>query len=286
MIIKESHAIIIERLGKFHRVKKAGWTFLVPFLDNIKLLEGWGTDANKEGKYIELSEQQIDTNPRICYTKDNVQIYADAIVYWRIINPKKAVYEVDRLPQAIQDVPINALRSVIGTMTLDEVFQNRQMMTERISAELKETAEKWGVIITRVEIKELDVKDKNSMNAMKQEMEAERRKRAKVLDAESESSYKETLANAEAKAMNIIAGAEADYLEILSKKVGKKHAAQILITNKVLDGFKIITTNPAHKVFLPNSVMSSLVHGLDENKSNNLSPDKIVNENLLQDGED
>ena len=104
---------------------------------------------------LELTEQQIDTPARQCHTKDNVPVMANASVYWRITDPCKALYEVDILPQSVSDIALNALRSNIGTLDLDALLSERAQLNERIASQLSETAKKWGVLFTRVEVQEL-----------------------------------------------------------------------------------------------------------------------------------
>ena len=104
---------------------------------------------------IELSEQKTDTPFRQCQTKDNVTIQADASVYWRIVDPIKAVYHVDILTSSVSDIALNALRSNIRTITLDEVLSERKNLNHKIASQLAETATKWGITFTRVEIQGL-----------------------------------------------------------------------------------------------------------------------------------
>ena len=148
--VPQSHCVVIERFGKFSRIQRAGIRFRVPLLEKIRLLETWSETANKEGWIMELTEQQTDTPSRQCHTRDNVPITANASVYWRITDPRRALYEVDVLPQAVADIALNALRSNIGALDLDTVLSERQELNQRIAAQLSETAKKWGVLFTRV----------------------------------------------------------------------------------------------------------------------------------------
>src|SRR6185436_8963826 len=128
--IPQNHCIIIERFGKFSAVQNEGLNFKIPFLDTIKTFGNWQGQAVKRGWLIELSEQKTDTPARQCQTKDNVTIQADASVYWRIIDPVKAVYNVDILPSSVSDIALNALRANIGTITLDQVLSERQDLNQ------------------------------------------------------------------------------------------------------------------------------------------------------------
>jgi len=266
-VIPQSHCVLLTRFGKFARVQNAGINFRIPFLETIKRVDtagsNWGGFASKQGYLIELTEQQTDTPARDCHTLDNARVTANASVYWRITDPVRAVFEVDNLPLAIADVALNALRANIGSMNLDEVLSTRQVLNERISSQLAETAKKWGVVFTRVEIQELTTDDKTS-EAMLQQLDAERRRRAVISEAEGKSQAEVMLAEAQktaailkaegqAQALMLARDAEYAYLEYLKLSVGESKATELLLAQKYLAGLETITRNPADKVFLPNT---------------------------------
>ena len=270
--VPQSHCVIIERFGKFNRVQKGGIRFKLPFgIENIKRVDDpdsdWGEVACKEflGRrcLIELTEQQTNTPPRKCHTKDNVPVSADAVVYWRITDPRRAVYEVDVLPKAVQDVALNSLRANIGALDLDAVLSERQNLNEKIAAQLSETAAKWGIMYTRVEIQSLETDDKVE-GAMLLQMEAERTRRKLISEAEGEAAAKIKIAEADkqaailraegrAKALSLITEAESIYLSTLAESCSREGATQLLTAQKYLDGFDTISKNPGDKVFIPNS---------------------------------
>lgn len=258
--VPQSHCVVLERFGKFARIQQQGLRFRVPIFEKIRRVGStWGSTANKKGFLIELTEQQTDTPPRQCHTKDNVPVTANASVYWRITDPRKALYEVDILPQSVSDVALNALRSNIGTLDLDTVLSERAQLNEKIAAQLSETGKKWGIIFTRVEIQELST-DQTVSTAMMQQMDAERRRRAVVADAEGKAEAEVKVAEAEKKAAILRAEGRAKSLELLSKAekiyldtLGSDAASQLLLAQKYIDGFEIISKNPADKVFIPNS---------------------------------
>jgi regulator of protease activity HflC (stomatin/prohibitin superfamily) len=280
-IVPQSHCAVIERFGKFSRIQQQGLCFRVPLFEKIRNVtdppNSWGKTANRNGWLIELTEQQTNTPKRECHTKDNVPVQADASVYWRITDPCRALYEVDVLPLAISDIALNALRSNIGTLVLDAVLSERAKLNERIAAQLSETAQKWGVIFTRVEIQELITDEKVEQSMVKQ-MDAERERRAKVSEAEGDAEYRIKVAEAEKQALILladgerqamvlraegeaiakakIAEAETFYLKRLKEQVGETEAMQIVIAQKYLSGFETISKESkkgGDKVFLPNS---------------------------------
>jgi regulator of protease activity HflC (stomatin/prohibitin superfamily) len=262
--IPQNHCVVIERFGKFRKIQNQGLNIRIPILDKIKMIPEWEGETIKKNFLIELSEQKSDTNKRQCQTKDNVTVFADAVIYWRITDPNKAVYNIDILPASVRDSGLNALRANIGTMMLDQVLSQREMLNEKISAQLSEVSQKWGIVINRVEIQELEY-DKSTQEAMLQEMTAERKRRALISEAEGEAQATLTKAKAaadaaimvaegNAKALEITAKAESLYLAHLIQRVGQAQAGQILLTQKTLSGYDVISKNPSNKVFLPSNV--------------------------------
>jgi len=259
--VPQNHVVIIERFGKFARLQRSGLSFRIPFLETIKEVgTSWGNEANKHGVFIELSEQTYDTPPRQCLTKDNASITADAIISYRITDPVKAVYEVDHLPIAIKNAALNALRSVVGNLELDEAVSRRQEVNDSIAAQLSELGKKWGVQFLRVEVQQFSA-DEQTLAVMRQQLDAERSRRAAIAEAEGKAKAAVTIATAEAKAaqikaegqaaaLRIMASADAEYAEALAKALGPK-AADVVLAKKYIDGFEVISKNPAEKVYLP-----------------------------------
>lgn len=261
--IPQNHVVLIKRLGKHSRVQRNGLRFKLPFIESIKKVYDWEGVANKNDFFIELSEQQTDTPPRQCQTLDNVTIDANASIYWRITDPVKAVYDIDILPKSIADIALNVLRANIGKIKLDQVLSERQNLNTKIAAQLAETASKWGITFTRVEIQEINYSSETA-EAMMQEMTAERKKRALIAEADGEAAAEVTKANAEAKAtliraeaqanaIKMIADAESVYISKLKENTSPEIAGQIIMSQKYIDGMKTISNNAGDKVFLPNS---------------------------------
>ncbi len=263
--VKQGHCAIVEMFGKPTSVRKSGLQFRLPILQSLKdVSPAWGTLTNKDGYYIELTEQLLDTQPRSCITKDNATMQMNCVIRWRITDPIKAVYEVERLHQSLVELVLNEMRSLIGSRNLDEILTSRTEMSERVTVTVAATAARWGVAITSIEIKELTT-DTETREAMLRQMEAERISRSTVLQAEGESTAKVRIAEAERKAailkaegtseaLRITAEAESAYLARLAEIVGPESAAKILMNRQALEGYATITTNPASTVYLPNSV--------------------------------
>ena len=261
--IPQSHCVVIQRFGKFARIQEAGLRFRIPIMEQIRRVDDWGDVANKRGFMIEQTEQQTDTEPRNCHTADNVMVRANASLYWRIVDPRKALYQVDVLPGSLSDIALNSLRSNIGAMELDKVLTERQAISDAIAADLAAPAQKWGVNLIRVEIQELTT-DEDTSKAMLQQMQADRNRRAQIAEAEGRAKAEVTVAEAERDAMIIrakgqaqatmmIAQAEKRYLQDLSGVIPKGEAAMVLAAQKYITGFEKISQAPADKVFLPNN---------------------------------
>jgi regulator of protease activity HflC (stomatin/prohibitin superfamily) len=266
-IIPQSHCRIIERFGKPLKVQQSGLAFKIPFLDKVRHVPAdWGTETNKNGYFIELTEQITDTMPRECFTRDNAKITVDAVYSWRIVDPIKAVYEVDELHRSLLQAALNAIRSDVGSMSLDEILASRVKLNESLVSQLTDTVSKWGISLIRVEIQELKA-DAATSTSMLQQVDAERRSRALALEAEGDAIATIKRAQADkdaailraegqAKALEIAAEAEKNYLAKLAETVGDESSLRCLLLNKTLESFNVMTSNPASKVFIPNSVNS------------------------------
>ncbi len=267
--VPQGHVALVERWGKFDRTLTAGLNVLNPFTESVKKLDTWGRVANKEGCYIELTEQQTNTSVRHCQTKDNVTIKANTSISWRIIDPVKAAYEVDILPSTIADIALNALRSNIGTMQFDEILSSRVLLNENILNELSSTVDKWGVKLIRVELQELTYSDVTA-KAMMKEMIAEREKRAVITEAEgsalaevmrAESKATALIIETEAntRALKMVAESESLYLQTLALQVGIENATEILKAEKSRRSMEKISENPGNKIFLPVNTSTIIV---------------------------
>ncbi|MBR1978858.1 MAG: SPFH/Band 7/PHB domain protein [Akkermansia sp.] len=265
--VPQGHCAIVEMFGKPTSVRKSGLQFHIPFLQSIKdVSSAWGNLTNKNGIYIEQTEQLLDTQPHSCITKDNATMQVNCIIRWRIMDAIKAVYEVQNLHKSLIELVLNELRSLIGGRNLDEILSSRSEISEKVSVAVAATASRWGLSITSIEIKELTT-DSETREAMLRQMEAERVSRSIALKAEGESTAKVRLAESEkqaailraqgaAEAMRLAAEAEADYLQRIAAVVGADAAAKVLMNRQALEGYATITTNPAAQVYLPNGVPS------------------------------
>lgn len=265
-VIPQGHCLVVERFGKPVRVVNSGLRFFVPFLDKPKDVSPlWDTKTNKDGIFLELSEQVRDTGSRECFTKDNVKLVVDCAYRWRLTDPIKAIYEVDKLHVSIREAVLGELRAFIGQNDLNNVLASRAKISEHVTAVASETVRRWGVNLTGIEVQELKADDA-TQGAMRQQLEASRRSEAIKLEAEgkayaivqeAEASKKAAILRAEAasESIRLVAESEKGYLKALADTVGSEAAAKILIAQKTLEAYRQVTENPAAKVFMPLSAL-------------------------------
>lgn len=191
-VVNQAQVMIIERLGKFNRVLSPGLQFIVPFFDSprgvhwkkmVKTVTGESYSVYSTIDKIDLRESVFDFPRQNVITKDNVTISINALLYFQIVDPKSAVYEIENLPEAIEKLTQTTLRNVIGEMDLDTTFTSRDIINEKLRAILDEATNKWGVKINRVELQDI-IPPREIQNAMEKQMKAERDRRAAILEAE------------------------------------------------------------------------------------------------------
>ncbi|NBP01710.1 MAG: SPFH/Band 7/PHB domain protein [Proteobacteria bacterium] len=193
-LVNQSEAIVIQRLGRFHRILAPGLHFVIPFVDAAHVCFWTFVTHNEYGKYIrfvrvmrkiDLRESVYDFPKQNVITKDNVNIEINALLYYQITDPKAAVYEVSNLPEAIEKLTQTTLRNVIGSMDLDETLVSRDFINGKLQVILDEATDKWGVKINRVELQEVNP-PRDIQVAMEKQMRAERDRRAIILESEGE----------------------------------------------------------------------------------------------------
>ena len=215
-IIPQAETWVIERLGKYNRTLESGINIIWPIIDRPRVIHTRHTIVDVDGNTyvrnrttckIDLREQVYDFPKQSVITKDNVATTINALLCFQIIDPVKAVYEIDNLPNAIEKLTQTTLRNVIGELELDETLTSRDTINSKLRAVLDEASNKWGVKVTRVELQ--DITPPNSVrDAMERQMQAERERRAQVLKATGD---KEALILvSEGKKAALINQAEAD----------------------------------------------------------------------------
>jgi regulator of protease activity HflC (stomatin/prohibitin superfamily) len=169
-VVPQQHALVLERLGRFHSVLEPGLNVIVPFVDRVAY------------KHM-LKEVPLDVPSQICITRDNTQLQVDGILYFQVTDPKLASYGTSNYVIAITQLAQTTLRSVIGKMELDRTFEERDHINATVVSALDEAARNWGVKVLRYEIKDL-TPPKEILHAMQQQITAEREKRAVIATSE------------------------------------------------------------------------------------------------------
>ncbi len=265
-IVKQSEVYIIERLGKFYKVADAGLTIIIPFFDHVRSV-------------VSLKQQTMDVPPQGVITKDNVTITIDTVVFYQITDPAKAVYEIQSLKKGIEYLAITTIRDIIGKMDLDETFSSRDGINNQLRIVLDEATDRWGCKIDRVEIKDInppaDIRD-----AMEKEMNAERNKRAIILESEAQRQSAITIAEGkkqaaileaeadkearirraagEAQAIKEVADAKAKEIQMIYDAMKKADPNDKLVQLKSLEALQEVAKGDANKIFIPFDATSAL----------------------------
>jgi regulator of protease activity HflC (stomatin/prohibitin superfamily) len=196
-VVPQATVLIVERLGRFHKLAKSGLHVLVPFIDKPRGVHWVGLRPGLSS--IDLREQFLDMHPQSAITRDNVQIVVDAVIYWQITDPLRSVYEVVDLIGGIVQLTVTGMRSVMGEMDLDQCLSSREEINEKLRLILDEATDKWGVKVMRVDVKNINPPD-DVRATMEKQMTAERNRRALVLQAEGERQAAITRAEGEKQA--------------------------------------------------------------------------------------
>ncbi|HEX8335137.1 MAG TPA: SPFH domain-containing protein [Pyrinomonadaceae bacterium] len=196
-IVPQATVMLIERLGRFSRVATSGLNVIVPFLDKPRGV--YWTNVRPGLASIDLREQYIDLPPQPVITRDNVTIHVDSVVYWQITDAIKAVYEINDLIGGLVQLTITGMRAVMGDMDLDHTLSSRDQINSKLRLILDEATDKWGVKVTRVDVKNITPPEDVRLT-MEKQMTAERNRRALVLQAEGDKQAAITRAEGEMQA--------------------------------------------------------------------------------------
>jgi len=199
-ITQQGNSVLVERLGTFSRTLQPGISVVIPILEKTVSRQS-------------LKEQVLDVRPQSCITKDNVRISVDAVVYWQLVDHFKSYYAVLDMETALVNLVLTQIRSEVGLIDLDQTFSARQQINDRLLQELDMATDPWGIKVTRVELRDILPSDGVSA-AMEEQMTAERRKRATILDSEGAKEAAINVALGEAEALVLDAEARSKALVI------------------------------------------------------------------------
>ncbi|PKN19429.1 MAG: paraslipin [Deltaproteobacteria bacterium HGW-Deltaproteobacteria-6] len=247
-IVPQQSAYVIERLGKFDRVLNAGISYIIPFID-------------RKAYVHTLKEQAMDIPEQICITRDNVQVGVDGVIFIQVFDPQMASYGISNYLFSITQLAQTTMRSEVGKIDLDKTFEERTTINSAIVSAINDASRTWGVKILRYEIKNIRPPE-NVLNAMEKQMQAEREKRAVILQSEGEKQSAVNVAegqkqkvvleseavrqkqineaNGQAEAIRAIADATADGLKAVAGAVqaqGGMEAVQLRVAEKLVEQF-------------------------------------------------
>jgi regulator of protease activity HflC (stomatin/prohibitin superfamily) len=271
-IVPQSTVLLIERLGSFSRVASNGLNIIVPFVERPRAV--YWTNVRPGTTYLDLREQFIDLPAQSVISRDNVMVNVDSVVYWQITDPIKATYEVNDLVGSIVQLTFTGMRSVIGKLDLDHTLSSRDQINNELRLILDEATDKWGVKVTRIDIKNITPPEDVRIT-MEKQMTAERNRRALVLQAEgekqaaiarAEGEKQAQVTRAEGEKQSAIlqaegaasarltnATAEASAIQQISQAIGDRGAtAQYLITARYVDSMRdMARTQNSKVIFMP-----------------------------------
>ena len=210
-IVSQSETMIVERLGKYNRTLNAGINVILPIVEQAKeTIVRRQNGAMARTSRIDMREQVYDFDKQSVITKDNVMTEINALLYFQIVDPVKAVYEIQNLPMAIEKLTQTTLRNVVGEMELDETLTSRDTINSKLRTVLDDATNKWGVKVNRVELQDITPPE-SIRRTMELQMQAERNRRAEILRAEGEAQAKVLQAEAEARAIRQITEAVSNH---------------------------------------------------------------------------
>lgn len=276
-IVNTGYIYIVERFGQYHRSLQPGWHFTIPFADFVR-------------RKISTKQQILDIQPQSVITKDNVKISIDNVIFYKVLDPKGAVYNIEDYKSGIVYSTITNMRNIVGEMTLDEVLSGRDRINSKLLQIIDEITDQYGIKILSVEIKNI-LPPSEIQIAMEKQMRAERDKRAVILQAEGDKQSEIARAEGEkqgailkaeaekeanirraeglresqlleaegkAKAIEIVAIAEAEAISKINRSIIESGTNETVIALKQVEALKEMANNPANKLILPNETLSSL----------------------------
>ena len=264
-VVSQSEVYVVERFGKYSRTLNAGLSLIIPFLDKV---------AHR----VSILERQLDEQRISVITKDNVEVVLETRVFFRIVDASRSVYRIRDIDQALRTASASIVRSAAGKLELDELQSSREAMNEEIANNLHNAAEGWGIEITRTEITDVEVDD-STKEAQRQQLNAERKRRATIAEAEGEKRSIELKAEAElfkaqkeadgvritadanAYSIRVKAEADAEQTKLLAAAIAKngKPAVDFEVAKRQVDAISSLASSQNTKtIILPAGVTNAL----------------------------
>ena len=264
-IVPQSKVFVIERFGKFTRILQSGLSLIVPFVDRVAFK-------------VDILERQLPPFKMSVITEDNVEVELVATVFFRVLDAAKSVYRIRNIDLAIENTAISVVRSAAGKLELDDLQSSREAMNQEIAARLSKAAEVWGVEVTRTEILDVLV-DEKTKESQRQQLNAERERRAAIARAEGDKRSVELKADAElyeakkqaeavkveadaeAYAVKIKAEADAKQTELIAEAINNngQSAINYEIMKRQVEGLSdIASSNQTKTLFIPSDITKAL----------------------------
>ena len=287
-IIGQAEVMVIERLGRFHRVARSGLNILIPLIERPKSLDVRYLESDVGGikkitvgstTRIDLREQVLNFPSQPVITKDNVTIDIDAVIYYRVADPQKATYSVQNLPYALETLTKTTLRNIVGEMELDATLTSRYVINKRMREVIEDASIGWGVDVTRVELQSIEP-PRDIQQSMELQMRAERERRAAVTNAEAtkraaileaegvresqvlraqgERDASVLRAQGLAEARLAMASAEAQAIHLIAASLPDGQASTYLLGQRYLEALPAISQGKGTTIFLPSEATGML----------------------------
>jgi regulator of protease activity HflC (stomatin/prohibitin superfamily) len=278
-VVPQAKVLVIERLGRYHRLAQSGLNIIIPWIEKPRPIL-----LKREGRlysstFVEMREQVLGFEKIPVITHDNVGMEVGSVIYYQIIDPIKALYEIESLALAIEQLIMTNLRNVMGGLSLDETLTSRETVSNKLRIVLDEATEKWGVKVTRVELREIEP-PASIRNAMALQMTAERERRAEVTKAEGDKAA--AVLQAEGQKTSLVLRAEGERDAAVARAEGDKRARILsaegtaeatrlvyqaihdgkpdsaLIAIKYLEMMQSLGQGEANKIFVPYQAIDTL----------------------------
>lgn len=276
-VVNTGYQAVLERFGQFYRVLEPGWHLTIPFVDFIR-------------RRVTTKQLILDIEPQSVITKDNVKISIDNVIFYKIMNSRDAVYNIEFFKSGIIYSTITNMRNIVGNMSLDEVLSGRDMINQELLKVIDEITDAYGIKILSVEIKNI-IPPAEIQQAMEKQMRAERDKRATILQAEGEKQSKIAIAEGDkqskilqaeaekeanirraeglkesqlleaegkARAIEEIAKAQAGAIDVVNRSIINSGTNEVVIALKQVEAMIEMAKNPANKLIIPTDAVSSL----------------------------
>lgn len=256
-IVSQGFNVIVERLGRYHETLMPGFNVIMPIISSVRAR-------------VDMRETLVDVPEQSVITKDNAAVVADGVIYYQVLDPKKATYEVSDLPRAIQTLAMTTIRTVMGSMDLDELLSQREKINAALLRAVDEATASWGVRVTRIELRDI-TPPADIVQSMGRQLKAERDRRAQILEADAAKESQIRIAQGkleaaklEAEARERLAEAEAKATRLVSEAVaqGSNQALGYFLGQKYIEALKAFAESPNQKTMVLPVEMSGIAGAL------------------------